>query len=212
MEGTWSLLVPVKRLERAKTRLAADPGVRRSLALAFARDTVLAAAACPAVGAVFAVTADPEAQRALSELGAVPLDGEPDGGLNPALRHGAAAAALRRPGHGVAALSADLPALRPQEPAVALAEAGQDAQAFAADAAGIGTTLYAAASAGDFAPAFEGGSRLRHRSRGAAEIGGSGLAGLRRDVDTAADLAAAAELGLGPHTAAAAAGPCRRTA
>ncbi|NKY79677.1 2-phospho-L-lactate guanylyltransferase, partial [Nocardiopsis dassonvillei] len=44
----WSLVVPVKRLGRAKTRLAPVAGGRREdLALAIACDTVAAARACP---------------------------------------------------------------------------------------------------------------------------------------------------------------------
>jgi len=46
------------------------------------------------------------------------------------------------------------------------------------------------------------GSRQRHRSAGVAELDLTGIAGLRRDVDTPADLDSAAGLGLGPRTAA----------
>ncbi len=53
-------------------------------------------------------------------------------------------------------------------------------------------------------PAFGLGSRDRHRAAGAAkELDLPALRGLRQDVDTPADLRLAADLGLGPRTAAA---------
>lgn len=54
----WTLVVPVKALARAKSRLSdtADDGLRPGLALAFAQDTVAAALACPAVADVAVVT------------------------------------------------------------------------------------------------------------------------------------------------------------
>ena len=52
---TWSLVVPVKVLARAKSRLAVLAGPHRpALALAMAADTVAAALACPAVDRVIA--------------------------------------------------------------------------------------------------------------------------------------------------------------
>ncbi len=121
----WSVVVPVKRLERAKTRLRASlPGADHdALVLAMALDTVSAALRCPAVGRVLVVTADPLAGPALAALGAVHVPDVPDDGLNPALAHGAEVAARLAPGWGVAALGGDLPALRPAELAAALAAA-----------------------------------------------------------------------------------------
>lgn len=207
---TWSVLVPVKPLEGAKTRLVGpdgpngpngpDAAARAELALAFACDTVMAAAACPRVGLVFAVTDDPRAHEALGALGARVVDGEPGGGLNPALAHGAARARAERPDEGVCAVSADLPALRPDELDRVLADAGLHARSFAADAQGVGTTLYAAAPGAAFLPAFEGRSRMRHRSLGTVELLRTDVPGLRRDVDTRVDLALARALGVGPHT------------
>ena len=69
---TWSLVVPVKVLARAKSRLAAAAGPHRpALALAMAADTVAAALACPDVARVLAVTDDPQAAEVLSGLGAL---------------------------------------------------------------------------------------------------------------------------------------------
>ncbi|CAM5377199.1 Phosphoenolpyruvate guanylyltransferase OS=Streptomyces fumanus OX=67302 GN=cofC PE=3 SV=1 [Streptomyces fumanus] len=54
----WTLVIPLKPLARAKSRLSdtADDGMRPGLALAFAEDTVAAALACPAVRDVAVVT------------------------------------------------------------------------------------------------------------------------------------------------------------
>ncbi len=199
---TWSVLLPVKVLARAKSRLAELAGPHRAeLALALACDTVAAVRACEAAARVIVITDDQVAAAALSDLGAVIVPDEPRDGLNAALRHGARYAAARWPGAGTAALSADLPALRPAELARALSAAAAWPNAFVADAAGDGTTMYAAAPGAAFRPAFGLASRARHAAEGAAELGLAGVPGLRRDVDTPGDLRDAAGLGLGPRSA-----------
>ncbi len=196
----WCLVVPVKRLAVAKTRLAAAAGRHRAdLALAFALDTVEAALGCDLVRAVVAVTDEPDAARALAGLGALVVGDEPDAGLNPALAHGAAVARAAHPGRGVGALSADLPALRRAELSAALLEAAGHDTSFVRDVVGDGTTLLLARDGAAFTPQFGAGSARLHVLSGAHELGGD-LASLRRDVDTEADLAVAAALGLGPRS------------
>jgi len=198
----WSVLLPVKLLAQAKSRLAELTGPRRGeVALALACDTVTAVLQTPQVARALVITDDPVAASALRELGALVVPDEPRDGLNAALRHGAAIAARRWPADGTAALSADLPALRPAELTQALDAAAAWPNAFVADAAGDGTTLYTAAPGAAFGPAFGPASRARHAAAGAAEVGLATIPGLRRDVDTPADLLDAAALGLGPHTA-----------
>ncbi|WP_242580206.1 2-phospho-L-lactate guanylyltransferase [Streptomyces sp. MST-110588] len=199
----WSLVVPLKPLVRAKSRLspAAGEEFRPRLALAFALDTVAAALACGSVCDVAVVTDDPLAAGHLSALGARIVPDTPGEGLNAALAHGAGAVRAERPTAPVAALNADLPALRPAELERVLAAASAFPRAFLADAAEIGTTLLAAASGVELAPAFGGPSRARHLASGAHEIISAHVPSVRRDVDTAADLRAALELGVGPHTA-----------
>jgi len=129
--------------------------------------------------------------------------GSLEDGLNAALAHGALVAARQWPGTGIAALSADLPALRPAELSRALRAAaalppGQTA--FIADEQGVGTTMYAAAPGADFRPMFGGASRRRHAASGACELLLDGVPGLRRDVDTPDDLRTAVVLGAGPRT------------
>jgi 2-phospho-L-lactate/phosphoenolpyruvate guanylyltransferase len=199
---TWSVLMPVKVLEQAKSRLAALAGERRGeLALALACDTVTAVLACAEVARVIVVTDDQVAGTALAELGALVVPDEPRDGLNAALRYGAGYASARWPGDGSAALSADLAALRADEIGRALRAASAWPTAFVADAAGDGTTMYTAAPGTPFRPAFGLGSRARHAAGGAVELDLGAIPGLRRDVDTPADLRGAAALGLGPRSA-----------
>jgi 2-phospho-L-lactate guanylyltransferase len=242
---SWTVLLPVKVLARAKSRLAVLAGDRRGeLALALASDTVAAVLACPEVARVIVVTSDPEAGPLLAALGAIIVPDEPadrsaslgntgigntspgntgalrgagaagvlgDLGvqdlLNAALRHGAAVAARRWPGTGLAALTADLPAMSPVELAAALRAAGASPglAAFVPDAAGVGTTLYAVPPGGEFRPLFGGASRARHAAAGAVELDLGAFTGLRRDVDTPDDLREALSLGVGPFTRAVAA-------
>jgi 2-phospho-L-lactate/phosphoenolpyruvate guanylyltransferase len=202
----WSIVIPVKVLARAKSRLSTLAGPRRpQLALAMAADTVAAAVACDAAATVIVVTDDAVAAEQLSGLGALVLPDEPAAGLNAALEFGAAHAASRWPDRGTAALAADLPALGPGELGGALKAAAGLAAAFVADVAGTGTTLYLAGPGAKFCPQFGAGSRDRHLSAGAVQLDLPADSGLRRDVDTEADLRQAARLGLGPRTAALAA-------
>ena len=199
---TWSVLMPVKVLARAKSRLAGLAGPRRGdLALALACDTVTAVLGADAVARVIVITDDQVATAALTALGALVVSDEPRDGLNAALRHGAGYAAARWPADGTAALSADLPALRPEQISRALRAAAAWPTAFVADAAGDGTTLYTAVPGAAFRPSFGLASRARHAAGGAVELVLDGIAGLRRDVDTPSDLRGAVTLGLGPHSA-----------
>jgi 2-phospho-L-lactate/phosphoenolpyruvate guanylyltransferase len=196
-------VVPVKRLGLAKSRLYAVGRPRpehEELALSLALDTVAAALRAAEVARVVVVTDDPAAAAAVTALGAVVVPDEPDAGLNPALAHGALAAAALGPDDGVALLSADLPALRPEELGAAL-RAATGERAFVPDADGSGTTLLATAPGIPVRPRYGRGSAAAHRATGAVELAGD-WPSLRHDVDTAADLRAAAGLGLGPATAA----------
>lgn len=200
----WTLVIPLKPLARAKSRLAdtADDASRPGLALAFAQDTVAAALACPAVASVAVVTDDAVAGRELAALGARIVPDRPDAGLNAALSHGAAAVRSANPAAPVAALNADLPALRPAELSRVLAASAEFTRAFLPDAAGIGTTLLAAAPGVELRPSFGPSSRALHRVSGAAELALDGVLSVRQDVDTGEDLRTALSLGVGPYTTA----------
>ena len=202
--GGWALVIPVKRLSVAKSRLAGYAGPRRAdLALAFAADTLAAAAACDAVCGVLVVTDEQSVTELARSMGCLAAPDLPGAGLNAALAHGAAVARRQWPGTGVAAVSGDLPALRPLELHLALDAAGERApsrSAFVADTAGEGTTMLAATSAGAFDPRFGTGSAAAHRLSGGVELSHLSIPSLRRDVDTASDLGEAITLGVGPNT------------
>ena len=201
----WSLVIPVKVLAQAKTRLVGLAADRRSrLVLAMAADTVAAALQAAPVATVLVVTDDREVRQMAVELGAVVLADAPGAGLNEALGYGAAYALERWPDRGRCGLAGDLPAIRPTELTAVLRVAAGLGEAFVADADGTGTALYAAAPGSAFRPRFGPASRRQHLDGGAAEITADAtravLGGLRRDVDTVDDLRAAAAIGLGPRT------------
>lgn len=199
--ASWSVVVPVKPVRVAKSRLRGLPSsLREELVVAMAADTVAAAAGCPVVSQVYVVTDDPRAAAAVMGCGAVLVADVPDAGLNPALSHGARVAMLARPDCGIAALAADLPALTAAELGVALAAAAAHPRALVADVGGTGTTLLTARAGLALAPSYGMDSRRRHVESGAFELRLDGCEGLRRDVDTVEDLAAAQRLGLGSRT------------
>lgn len=194
----WSVIVPVKQTDRAKTRLAlADAGDRRALALAFALDTVSAALASDVVRRVVVVTNDPDAV-AFEKLGAEVVADRTDAGLNPAFMHGAAHLLADGQDGGIVGLAGDLPALDTATLDSVLRLA-LPPRWFVADTAGTGTTTLGTAE-GELSPSFGPDSRAAHGAGGAVEIDVPGLARLRRDVDTEGDLWDAVRLGVGPHT------------
>ncbi len=202
----WLAVLPLKPPEVAKSRLrGALPGVPHpDLVVAMMLDTAAAALGCPRIGGVVVVCDEPAVRVAAEAIGAGAVPDRPAAGLNAAVAFGASVApALRRSGTRtpVLALTADLPALRPAELTGALDAAGRVAgPAFVPDAGGTGTVLLAAPSATDLVPAFGTDSAAAHEAAGARRLTGA-WPGLRRDVDVAADLLAAARLGLGRRTA-----------
>ncbi len=200
------MLVPLKPLAEAKSRLRGAAARHEDLVLDIARATVSAALAAEGVARVLVVTRDSRAAAALRACGAGVL---PDEGrnLNDALRRAAAAVAgsgappggthagagdprrrrLAAAAGPVVALPADVPALRPAELSEALAAAA-GRRAFVPDAAGVGTVLLVAAPGDLLDPRFGPGSASAHERSGALRLAGAWPT-LRRDVDTAADLA-----------------------
>ena len=169
-------------------------------------DTVGAVLACPAVAEVLVVTDDPQVTAAVGPAGARVVPDRPDAGLNAALRHGVevavtdgdrrlwVAGAHRRPA-GAAPGRAGRRAARGPRPA----RRGY---------AGSWPTPPAPAPCCSprrpgcrWTPGSGSTRPPRTLASGAVPLRG-GWPSLRRDVDTAADLADAARLGLGPATGA----------
>lgn len=206
----WDLIIPVKRLERAKTRLeGVSEACRRRLALSFAVDAVDAALAGGRVERVLVVTADAEAAADLRRRGAVIVEETQDAGLNSAVEDGVAAVRQDDPMRRIAVMTGDVPAASAAEIDAALASAERHPRAVLADAESTGTVLLtanplagpAAPSPVSLRPQFGQDSYARHMAAGHIALPGD-CPGLRRDVDTREDLEAARVLGVGPTTSA----------
>jgi 2-phospho-L-lactate/phosphoenolpyruvate guanylyltransferase len=190
----WTVLVPVKALPAAKSRLAgfsADADAHARLVYAIRDDTLRAVRTAPGVARVVRISDTADVDHEL-------LQRRP--GLNAALAEGARHARHRWPSDGVAALVGDLPALTSAELGRTLAAAAEHETAFVADTAGTGTTLLTALPSARLDPRFGRDSAARHGTHATALPAGPGL---RQDVDTADDLRAALLLGVGPRTLAA---------
>lgn len=204
MTSRVSLVIPVRDPASAKSRLAVgdDPAAharRAALAAAIALDTVSAARAAREVGEVIVVGTLAE------QVDGVHVLADPGFGLLVAVGAGIAAADPAAP---TAVLLGDLPALQPADLDAALVAASEHHWAFVPDAEGTGTTLVTAAAGLPHALRFGEASAEQHRDAGYLELDVPERSGLRRDVDTPAQLTALAELAaagavlLGPRTAA----------
>ena len=203
-EPDIGLIIAVKRLSAAKTRLAALFGtdIRERVVLAMLLDTITAARAVTAVASITIVTPDPTAAAAARELGAAVLidptpPGHPDPLNNAVL---AASDSLSQTTTNIVVLQGDLPALKSEELSEALMAARRNPRSFVADRQGTGTAALFALGVAP-APHFGADSASRHRDSGAVELIGS-WPGLRCDIDTPEDLAAARILGVGTATSA----------
>lgn len=200
---TWQVILPVKRLSEAKSRLAAPKGARAELVLAMARDTLAAVESCDDVSRTWLLTADPSVVDALAtaELGVLHETPHPStNALNAAVTRAISELRARDGSTNVAIVVADLPALHPDELAAALTHAAEHEASFVADADDIGTTAVMLGSHSTLMPTFGLQSGERHHAAKMVSVDAG--PGLRRDVDTLIALAAAQEIGVGPHTSA----------
>ncbi|HTI78698.1 MAG TPA: 2-phospho-L-lactate guanylyltransferase [Mycobacterium sp.] len=197
-----ALVIAVKRLSAAKTRLAPvfSAATRENVVLAMLVDTIRAASAVAALRSVTVVTPDEVAADATLRLGArVLIDPTPAGHRNPLNNAIAAAeATVREDTPNIVALQGDLPALQPQELAEAIAAAREYPRSFVGDRHGTGTSALFAFGVG-LDPRFGSDSAERHRHSGAIELTGA-WPGLRCDIDTPDDLIVARRLGVGAAT------------
>jgi 2-phospho-L-lactate guanylyltransferase len=202
-EPDIGLIIAVKRLTAAKTRLAPvfSARTRENVVLAMLVDTLGAAARVGSLRSISVITPDEAAAAAAIELGAEVLaDPTPEGHSDP-LNNAITAAerAIAGSFSNIVVLQGDLPALQTQELSEAIAAARHHRRSFVADRLGTGTSALFAFGAG-LDPQFGPDSSARHRRSGAIELTGA-WPGLRCDVDTPADLAVARRLGVGAATA-----------
>lgn len=197
----FTVVMPMKAWDRAKSRLHDEPAARSALAEAFARDTLAAVLACSEVGIVVVVTRGelvvPYVRGAGAQVIQEPADRTLDA-LGSAIRHGIAWAAEHRPYAPVAVVPSDLPALTSDALGELLRDAAAHSFAFVADANGDGTTILTSRTPELIHAGYGPESAERHRGYGAYELAASPE--LRQDVDTLDDLVAADRLGLGEHT------------
>lgn len=200
----FTVIMPIKPWDGAKSRLHTDSSARRALAMAFAMDALDAVLSCAEVGRVVVVTTGDEVAVHARSAGAVVIDEPKSAGQDPlgaAVREGATWAAQEHPDEAVAVIPADLPSLTSVELGRLLGDAKGYPLAFVADANGDGTTILASQRPSLLRAGYGVGSAERHRSYGAIEL--QAPAGLRRDVDEFHELLEAQTIGVGPHTTAA---------
>jgi len=199
----WSVVVPVKALDAAKSRLPLDGAAgREDLALAFVTDCLSALTAARSIDRVLVVSSDVSIRAVAAKLGATWLDEPVPAGLNAAAAHGLSA--LQGP---AAVVVGDLPALTPQAVDLALGLGAEVERGIISDTGGTGTTILLGCDPAHCAPMFGPRSRARHVAAGCIDLGMDlttpELARARRDVDTEVDLADALRLGVGAATRAA---------
>jgi 2-phospho-L-lactate/phosphoenolpyruvate guanylyltransferase len=204
--GDVALIIAVKRLVAAKTRLAPvfSAPTRERVVLAMLIDTLTAAAKVTSLRGITVVTPDELAADTARDLGAeVVADPTPDHHPDP-LNNAIAAAeeVLTRRADAatnIVALQGDLPAMQGQELAEAIDAARAHARSFVSDRHGSGTAALFAFGV-PLEPQFGSHSAERHRHSGAIELTGP-WPGLRCDIDTPDDLMTARRLGVGSATA-----------
>lgn len=210
------VLIAVKELRLAKSRLAESLSAadRTDLVSAMLRDTlatlVVAGFGTDSRSGITVVTPDP-AVAAIADVFGVRHWPDPDAAdsgdsglddtrLNAALVAAEAGLDFDPDDTDLVALQADLPALRADELLDALAAARRVGRSIVVDHTGTGTAaLFACGPGRTLEPRFGVNSAARHIESGARALDGD-WPGLRQDVDTVADLTAAARLGLGPAT------------
>lgn len=203
----WTVIMPIKSWDGAKSRLHASSEARRALAMAFAQDALAAVLGCAGVGRLVVVTSSDEVSAYARSIGAIAIAEPDDSGPDPlgaAIREGARWAVDHQPNAPLAVIPADLPALTSDALDRLLAKAVEHPLAFVADANGDGTTILMSQQPSLLRAGYGPGSAQRHRSYGAVEL--QAPAGLRRDVDEFHELLEAQRIGVGAHTAAALAG------
>ena len=122
------------------------------------------------------------------------------GDLNAAAAEGIAWAHRHHPDAAILVLAGDLPAATGETIDRVLGATPVGPLHVIPDLEKTGSTGLLIGQGADATPAFGGASLSRHRAAGAQTIDLPGIERLRRDVDTADQLAAAVELGVGSRT------------
>jgi 2-phospho-L-lactate guanylyltransferase len=203
----WAVIV-ARVGNGAKSRLAAvlEPAERRRLALAMFSDVLdTCSAASHVLTGTLAVVDDAAARRVAELKGAVSVDDPGVGDMNVAVAVGSRAAA-KLGATTVIILPGDVPLISLHDLESLIGAAGAAARVVIVGASrdGQGTNALLLRPPDVIAPAFGPPSVGRHVAAGrasGAETRVLARLGLALDVDTPADLAALADVPVGPHTA-----------
>jgi len=186
--GGAAALIPVKRLEEAKSRLAPvlSPEARARLQLAMLADMLERLAGTKGLRRLLVLTDDAEAAALARAADAEVLaDPSPQDGLNAALAAGLASLRGRDAAGVVAILPADLAFLDGAEVAAGIARAARRGRAqVVPDRHGLGTNALFLPPGCPLVPQFGPGSLARHLAAGEALA----LASLACDIDLPVDL------------------------
>jgi len=201
IDNRFTVIMPMKSWDRAKSRLHADPRTRRALAEAFSRDALETVLRCPEVARVVVVTRGDLVVEYVCSVGAIAIQEPTDRPLDTlgaAVAHGIAWADQHHPSSPLAVIPSDLPALTSRDLQSFLHDARRHRLAFARDADGSGTTILTSRRPSAMTAAYGEESAARHLKLGGFELEAPDC--VRRDVDRVDDLIEARRLGLGFHT------------
>ena len=199
----FTAVLPVRRWDRSKSRLALPVLERVNLSRAFSLDVLEALAGSAVVARVVVVTDERSLSAAACDSVVVWHDGSMSGdGLGGAVEAGLDWASTHHPSAPLVVVPADLPSLTTATLDEALAEMLQHDRAFVPDAAGTGTTLLTGIEPSRVRPAYGPGSAAAHRDNGHVPCPAVDPRA-RCDVDTVTDLRLALVLGVGRRTRAA---------
>jgi 2-phospho-L-lactate/phosphoenolpyruvate guanylyltransferase len=196
----WTVIVPVKSLASAKSRMAEEYSAPADLARAFLEDVLAAIADTAEVEQILIASRDPSVTHIARRHGAQIIDDSGHEGINAAVTW---AAGFAPAGTRIAVVVSDLPRLTSDSLSAALNAAQEHEVAFLADAEGTGTTMWMAGSLSAFPPHFGANSRAAHTAMGAVDLAlidpDPRVEPARRDADTL-DALTADPSTLGPHT------------
>jgi 2-phospho-L-lactate guanylyltransferase len=187
-------ILPIKRLDAAKQRLAVgiNDERRRALVAAMAADVLEAVGEARSIERAIVVSGDPIVQELASEAGAEVVPDPADEGHNQAALAGIARAEAEG-AKCVVLLPGDCPLLDPRELDRLLTAVPGSYVGIVPDRHGTGTNALALCPPGAIEPTFGEGSRERHVAAARAAsipFGVEELPSLGLDLDTPADLIA----------------------
>jgi 2-phospho-L-lactate guanylyltransferase len=199
-------VLPVKRFDAAKQRLAAgiDEGRRRELAAAMVADVLDAIGEARSIERLIVVSGDPIAQELAANAGAEIVPDPEDAGHVQAAQAGIARAEAEG-AERVALLAGDCPLLDPRELDRLLTGVPGSYVGIVPDRHGSGTNALLLSPPNAIVPAFGEGSRERHveaARQAGIPFGIEELPSIELDLDTPADvIALQRELGRRPKRA-----------